>query len=84
MYLMWLIYALFALAGIALVLSVVFMMKDGGKGTRNVKALTFRISVCVILFVILMIAIGTGHLVPSNSPFPHVRNPAQQEPDTTQ
>jgi len=70
MYFMWLIYALFALAGIALFFSVVFMMKDGGKGTRNVKALTFRVSICVIIFVILLIAIGTGKIIPSNSPFP--------------
>ena len=73
--------ALFApafFAGIALFLSVVFMMKDGGKGTRNVKALTFRVTICVILFVIVLIGIGTGKIVPSNSVYPPIPEQADQ------
>ena len=69
----WIIYILFALAGVALLLSVVFMMKDGGKGTRNVKALTFRISICVVLFVVLLIGMGTGKIIPSNTLKPPVQ-----------
>ena len=72
----WLIYLLFALAGVALFLSVVFMMKDGGKGTRNVKALTFRITICIILFIIVLIGMGTGKIVPSNTLIPKAQ---QQE-----
>ena len=64
---LWLIYFLFALAGIALLMSVIYMMKDGGQGTRNVKALTARVGICIVLFITLLIAIGTGKLVPSNS-----------------
>jgi len=63
----WIIYLLFALTGVALFLSVVYMMKDGGKGTRNVKALTVRISICIVLFIIILIGIATGKIVPSNT-----------------
>lgn len=69
----WLIYLLFALAGVALFLSVVFMMKDGGKGTRNVKALTFRIAICIVLFIIILIGMGTGKIIPSNTLAPKVQ-----------
>ncbi len=72
----WLIYFLFALAGVALLMSVVYMMKDGGKGTRNVKALTFRISICVVLFIIILIGMGTGKIIPSNTLAP--QNQPQQ------
>lgn len=68
----WIIYLLFALAGVALFLSVVFMMKDGGKGTRNVKALTVRVSVCIVLFIIILIGLGTGKIIPSNTLKPPV------------
>ena len=71
----WIIYLLFALAGVALFFSVVFMMKDGGKGTRNVKALTVRISICIVLFIILLIGMGTGKIIPSNT----LKIPAQQQ-----
>ena len=70
----WVIYFLFALTGVALFLSVVFMMKDGGKGTRNVKALTVRISICVVLFIIILIGMATGKIVPSNTLKPAVQN----------
>ncbi len=73
----WIIYLLFALAGVALFMSVVFMMKDGGKGTRNVKALTFRISICVVLFIIVLIGMGTGKIIPSNTLVPQ-QTPEQQ------
>ncbi len=46
------------------------MMKDGGKGTRNVKALTFRISICIVLFIIVLIGMGTGKIIPSNTLIP--------------
>lgn len=63
----WVIYILFALTGVALFLSVVYMMKDGGRGTRNVKALTVRISICILLFIIILIGMGTGKIIPSNT-----------------
>lgn len=66
----WIIYLLFALTGVALLMSVVYMMKDGGKGTRNVKALTFRISICIVLFIIVLIGMGTGKIIPSNTLIP--------------
>ena len=70
----WVIYILFALTGVALFLSVVFMMKDGGRGTRNVKALTVRISICIVLFIIILIGMGTGKIIPSNTLKPPVQN----------
>ena len=66
----WIIYILFALTGVALTMSVIYMMKDGGKGTRNVKALTFRISICIVLFIIVLIGMGTGKIIPSNTLVP--------------
>ena len=71
----WLIYLLFLLAGIALFFSVIYMMKDGGKGTRNVKALTIRISVCIVLFIVIIIGMGSGNIIPSNS----IKPQAQQQ-----
>ena len=50
------------------------MMKDGGKGTRNVKALTIRITICIVLFIILLIGMGTGKIVPSNTLQPPAQN----------
>jgi len=55
--------------------SVIYMMKDGGKGSRNVKALTVRISVCVVLFIVILIGMGTGKIIPSNS----IKPPVQQQ-----
>ena len=37
-----------------------YMLKDGGRSTRTVKALTVRISLSLVLFVILLIGYGSG------------------------
>ena len=41
-----------------------FLMKDKGSSDRTVQALTVRISLSVILFILLMVAYATGLLQP--------------------
>lgn len=44
---------------------VYFMLKDQGRSTRNVKALTIRISLSLLLFVLLIVAYLTGIIRPN-------------------
>lgn len=44
-----------------------FMFRDHGQGTRTVKALTWRISIWIVLFLFLIGGIYTGLITPSNS-----------------
>jgi len=44
-----------------------FLAKDGNNSRRTLNALTARISIWVVLFVILGIGVYTGVLTPSNS-----------------
>lgn len=44
-----------------------YMIKDRGKSNRTVKALTFRISIWIALFVLLVGGVYTGLITPSNS-----------------
>jgi len=53
-----------------------FMMTDRGKGTRTVKALTARISIWIVLFLILVGGVYTGLITPSNT----IRLPTSQQP----
>ena len=41
-----------------------FLMKDKGASDRTVKALTVRVSLSVLLFILLMIGFATGLLQP--------------------
>ena len=41
-----------------------FLMKDKGASERTVKALTLRVSLSVLLFILLMIGFATGLLQP--------------------
>ena len=60
--------------------SLYYMFKDKGSGTRTVKALSVRISIWVILFVLLVIGLYTGILKPSNSLIQHSQEPSQNAP----
>ena len=42
-----------------------FMVKDRGSSTRNVKALSIRIGLSLLLFVLLLIAYLTGLIKPN-------------------
>ncbi len=54
-----------------------FLAKDQGRSNRTLKALTYRISIWVVLFAFLVLGIYTGFIKPSNS----VRPPwAQAQP----
>jgi uncharacterized iron-regulated membrane protein len=54
---------LFAIIG-SLFSGLFFLMKDKGTSERTVKALTVRVSLSVLLFILLMIAFATGLLQP--------------------
>ena len=41
-----------------------FLIKDGGRNPRTVKALTVRIALSVALFLLLMLAYATGLIGP--------------------
>lgn len=59
------IVVLFLLAIIGSLFSgLFFLMKDKGTSERTVRALTVRVSLSVLLFILLMIAFATGVLQP--------------------
>ncbi len=41
-----------------------FLVRDKGDSTRTVKALTWRIGLSVVLFILLMIAFALGWITP--------------------
>ena len=41
-----------------------FLIRDQGRNPRTVKALTMRIALSVVLFVLLMLAYATGLIAP--------------------
>ncbi len=43
---------------------LVFLIRDKGRGKRTVKALTWRISLSFVLFLLLMLGYATGLLQP--------------------
>jgi hypothetical protein len=59
--------------------AMLFLVKDKGQSERTAKALTFRISLSVALFGLLMLGIFTGHIKPHGIyPAGHpVNQPAQ-------
>lgn len=54
---------LFAIIG-SLFSGLFFLMRDKGASERTVKALTVRVSLSVLLFILLMIGFATGVLQP--------------------
>lgn len=54
---------LFAIIG-SLFSGLFFLMKDKGTSERTVRALTLRVSLSVLLFILLMIGFATGVLQP--------------------
>ncbi|NOR39746.1 MAG: twin transmembrane helix small protein [Gammaproteobacteria bacterium] len=54
---------LFAIIG-SLFSGLFFLMRDKGASERTVKALTVRVSLSVLLFVLLMLGFATGVLQP--------------------
>ncbi|MBA3537718.1 MAG: twin transmembrane helix small protein [Tatlockia sp.] len=49
---------------IALGSSLVFLVRDDGKSTRTVKALTWRICLSLVLFLFLFLAFSMGWIKP--------------------
>ena len=49
--------------------AMVFLVKDGGKTRRTVRALTVRISLSVLLFLFLLFGYRMGWFVPNMRPF---------------
>ena len=67
-----------ALFGVVLILllilgsmasALVFLIKDGGKTRRSVRALTVRISLSLALFLLLLFGYYMGWFVPNQRPF---------------
>ncbi|MEM9301457.1 MAG: twin transmembrane helix small protein [Pseudomonadota bacterium] len=48
--------------------ALVYMMKDQGKGTRTARALSWRIGLSILLFVLLIAGRATGFLGANPSP----------------
>jgi hypothetical protein len=46
--------------------ALTFLYKDGGSGTRTVKALTIRITLSICLFILLMLGFYFG-IIPGKS-----------------
>ncbi|MFN0159613.1 MAG: twin transmembrane helix small protein [Burkholderiales bacterium] len=46
-----------------------FLVKDGGRTKRTVRALTLRISLSVLLFAFLILGYKMGWIVPNQQPF---------------
>jgi putative copper export protein len=46
---------------------VYFMLKDRSQSTRNVKALSIRIGLSILLFVLLLVAYLTGIIQPNGT-----------------
>ena len=55
-----------------------FLVKDQGRGTRTLKALTWRVSIWVVLLAFMVLAVYAGWLKPSNS-LQHLQAPVQQK-----
>ena len=76
---MWLkiiVLVFFALMLYSLFSGLFYLVKDRGQGTRTLKALTARISIWVVLFVLLCVGLYTGVITPSNSVRPPWAQPA--------
>lgn len=52
---------------VSLFMGMYYLVKDQGKTDRTLKALTWRISIWVVLFALLGLAAYTGFLEPSES-----------------
>jgi len=46
-----------------------YMMTDKGKGTRTVKALSFRVGTSIVLFAALIVLIKLGYIEPNPNPY---------------
>jgi len=62
---------------ISLFSGLYFLVKDQGRGTRTVKALTWRVSIWVVLLAFMVLAIYAGWITPSNS-LQRTQHPQQQ------
>lgn len=61
------IFLLVILIIVSLGVSLFFMIKDRGNSTRNVKSLSIRIGIWVVLLLFMFVAYQMGYLKPSNS-----------------
>jgi len=52
---------------VSLFMGMYYLVKDRGSTNRTLKALTWRISIWVVLFILLAVAAYTGFLEPSVS-----------------
>lgn len=55
---------------------LVYMLKDRGRSDRTLKALTRRIAISVVLFLLLILGMATGIVTPHQNPL-GLRPPAE-------
>ncbi|HJP07880.1 MAG TPA: twin transmembrane helix small protein [Arenicellales bacterium] len=48
-------------------LAMASMMRDKGRGTGTVKALTYRVGIWAVLFLLIVAGLYTGVITPGNS-----------------
>jgi prepilin signal peptidase PulO-like enzyme (type II secretory pathway) len=64
LFIKWLIVAVLVAVLASLGMALIGLVRDKGRSTRMVKALTFRIALSIGLFVLLMLGIYSGVIVP--------------------
>lgn len=64
---------------VSLFMGMYYLVKDRGQTNRTLKALTWRISIWVVLFALLAIGAYTGFLEPSNSLKPEWAEEAESQ-----
>ena len=52
---------------VSLFSAMIYMIRDSGRGTRTVRALTWRIAIWVVLLAFIWIAVKSGWIEPSIS-----------------
>ncbi len=51
-----------------LAMGLVYMLRDRGRSDRTLKALTRRIAISVVLFLLLILGMATGIVTPHQNP----------------
>lgn len=62
---------------VSLFTALYYLVKDQGRTNRTLKALTWRISIWVVLFILLAVGAYTGYIHPSASLRPHQTQQSQ-------
>lgn len=67
---------------VSLFMALYYLVKDQGRTNRTLKALTWRISIWVVLFALLAVGAYTGYIHPSASLRPQQTQQPAETPST--